>query len=302
METVDSPESFRPVASPSRDVFDEDGYLRLHPDVAAAIEAGIVGSGWQHFTLHGQREGRTWVAKPDRMAGVVRTISPRDEMFAGDEEHYFDVGESALHYISEALAAAGREPSDIRRILDLPCGHGRVLRFLRARFAHAEITACDLNRDGVEFCAQTFDATPVISNPHVERISLTGEFDLIWCGSLLTHLPREQCAAFLELFQRRLGRGGVLVFTLHGRFYAEQLSSGKRTCDLSPDQIEKLVADYRREGFGYVDYADGEEYGFSLTNPEFVAANLLAGSPWRLLSYRERGWDKRQDVVSLQKA
>lgn len=288
-------------SAPSRDVFDEAAYVQLHADVAAAIAAGVVGSGWQHYTLHGRREGRAWVPQPDRMSGVSRDISPHDEMFAGDAEHYFDVGESALHAVQHALGAVHRPASSVRRILDLPCGHGRVLRFLRAAFPQAELTACDLNRDGVEFCARTFGAQPVTSHVDAERIPLSGEFDLIWCGSLLTHLPREQCLAFLRLFHRVLASGGLVVFTLHGRHYESELISGRRTVDLAPEQIDRLVAAYRQHGFGYVDYATQRGYGFSLASPGFATGQLIPTAPWQLVGYHERGWDRRQDVIALRK-
>jgi SAM-dependent methyltransferase len=289
------------LAGATRATFDEDAYLALHPDVAAALESGIVGSGWQHFQLHGAREGRRWVRQPDRMDGVRAEIAPGDEMFAGNPEHYFDVGHGALRAITAALGDAGWPEAHVRRVLDLPCGHGRVLRFLRARYPQAAITACDLNRDGVEFCARTFGAEPVPSHVDPTQLRLGGNYDLIWCGSLLTHLPRAGCEAFLRLFAAQLAPGGVLVLTLHGRHYAETLGDGRRTGDLDAARIETLLAQHARAGFGYVDYDGHSGYGFSLTAREFVLANWVPLAGWRVVSYRERGWDRRQDVLSLQR-
>lgn len=298
-ESHASAASSRPL--PSRDEFDEEGYLLLHPDVAAAIAAGTVGSGWQHFMLHGATEGRRWLSQTDRMLGVSAEISPKDEMFLGDTTHYFDVGDSALHCVESALRSIHRRRETIKRILDLPCGHGRAMRFFRKAFPHARLTACDLNLSGVEFCAKTFAAEPVVSVEDVARIPLQGEFDLIWCGSLLTHLSRSQCAAFLELFQRVLAVGGVLVFTLHGRSYEQTLVNGQDRSELTTGQIAALLAEYRQSGFGYVDYAGETGYGFSLAHPRFVTSTLISAPGWRLVGYHERGWDKRQDVIVLQK-
>lgn len=288
--------------SRTRDEFDEIAYLERNPDVAAAVAAGITASGWQHYTLHGQREGRPWPAQPNRMLGVTRTISPADEMFGGNEEHYFNVGESALRCIQRGLSIAGVRREEVRRILDLPCGHGRVLRFIKAAFPVAHLTACDLNRDGVEFCARTFGAEPVQSHVNPEAVPLTGDYDLIWCGSLLTHLPAATAAAFLRLFHRLLAPRGLLVLTLHGRHYVELLSTGKRTCDLAPEQIAALLADYRHAGFGYVDYQPSAGYGFSLTDAAQVQRVLLKTHEWRLVDCHERGWDQRQDVFTLCRA
>lgn len=285
---------------PSRDEFDAEAYLRLNPDVAAAIERGVTGSAWQHFTLHGIREKRPFQVKPNRMDGVFAGISTLDEMFLGDRDHYFDVGEAALHCIQIALNDAGRAPGTIQRILDLPCGHGRALRFIKQAFPHAHLTACDLNADGVAFCAERFGAEPVVSNTDVDAIPLPGGFDLIWCGSLFTHLPAGQCISFLRLFQRSLAPGGLLVLTLHGPSYGNAISDGRETTGLTRDQEKSLLVEYRESGFGYVDYPGQSGYGFSLTHPSFVRAHFLTPA-WRLVRHREQGWNKRQDVVVLQK-
>jgi SAM-dependent methyltransferase len=298
-ESVPSPTGPKPL--PARSEFNEEAYVRLHPDVAVAIRDGVVGSGWQHYTLHGFRENRACVAKPDALRGVLQEIAPGDEMLRNNATHYFDVGESALHNILAVLATAGRPVAGTARILDLPCGHGRVMRFLRKAFPAAQLTACDLNRAGVAFCAEKFGAVPVVSQPDVAAIPLTGPFDLIWCGSLLTHLPREKWPEFLSLFQRLLGPGGIVVVTTHGPHCETELVTGKHRYGLEDAQIAALLAEYRRTGFGYVDYAGSPGYGISLARPSYVRANFVQPPGWQLLSYHEAAWDQRQDVVALQR-
>ena len=74
---------------------------------------------------------------------VNRTLSQEDMMYVkGGEGHYFSVGRSTQECVDISLRAARTNDSDVRWILDLPCGHGRVLRYLRAAFPEAEITAC----------------------------------------------------------------------------------------------------------------------------------------------------------------
>ena len=165
----------------------------------------------------------------------------------------------------------------------------------------ARLTACDLNRAGVEFCARTFDAIPVVSQVDVAKIPLEGPYDLIWCGSLLTHLPEKKWAEFLQLFQRLLLPGGFVVFTTHGRHCETDLVTGKHRYGLADPQIASLLADYRRTGFGYVDYADSPGYGISLSLPSYVLAKFIQQPGWQLLTYHETAWDQRQDVVGLRK-
>lgn len=290
-----------PSGLPSRTEFDEDAYLRLHPDVAEAAYAGIVGSAWQHFTLHGFAEGRQWVRKTDPMAGVSREIAAGDEMYSGNEAHYLDTGESALHCIQTALFAARRPRSSIKTILDLPCGHGRVMRFLKKNFPEAQLTACDLNADGVSYCANTFGADPVISHVDPREIPLNGPFDLIWCGSLLTHLSKGNCAAFIERFEHLLRPDGITVFTTHGRHCALELKSGKNRCGLNDQQISRVLDEYEATGFGFVEYESQPAYGISLSQPSFVFSSFVQPANWQLLGFHENGWDRRQDVTCLKK-
>ena len=286
---------------PSRNEFDEDGYLQLHPDVAEAVYGGIVGSAWQHFTLHGFREGRPWVRKADRTVGLRLEIAPGDLMYSDDSDHYFDVGESALHCIQTALFAARKQRSSITRILDLPCGYGRVMRYLRKAFPEAHITGSDLDQAGIEFCVETFGAVPAVSHPDPERVSIEGEFDLVWCGSLLTHLPEEKCVGFMRLFQRSLNPTGILVFTTHGRRCEAELVTGKNRCGLSDRQIVDVLEEYRRTGFGFVEYSPQAGYGISLVRPSRVIETFVQAGQWQLLGFHEGAWDKRQDVIAVRK-
>src|SRR5690606_23017971 len=94
-------------------------------------------------------------AAPERidaeLRGVTKELAPDDGMYGGNDEHYFHVGRSALRAILLSLAAA-RFEGPVRSVLDLPCGHGRVLRALRHAFPEARIAACDLLTSGVDYC------------------------------------------------------------------------------------------------------------------------------------------------------
>lgn len=287
---------------PPRSEFDEEGYLQLYPDIAEGVARGAIESGWSHFSQGGFAEGRPWLQQADPFAGVSRDIAPGDEMYGGNPQHYFDVGASALHCIESALHTARRPRSTITRILDLPCGHGRVLRFLKKAFPAAELVACDLNRDGVDFCARAFGAIPQYSHENVDEIPQRGTVDLIWCGSLLTHLSEQKCRDFLRFFHRILAHRGIVVFTLHGRFCAREFAAGRNRPNLSERQLAELLQAYRERGFGYVPYENQPSYGHSLTHPAFTTGQLIDESAWRLVSYHETGWDRRQDVITLQKS
>ncbi|MBA2527425.1 MAG: class I SAM-dependent methyltransferase, partial [Pyrinomonadaceae bacterium] len=157
---------------------------------------------------------------------LIKTrISPNDGMYVGNGDHYFRVGLSAIHCIEQALSAAKMDK--VTNALDLPCGHGRVLRFLLQRWPKTKFTACDLDLDGVDFCTQALGAEPAYSQRDLRALFLGQEFDLIWCGSLITHLDDMKIAALLDFFQRHLSPGGLVVFTAAGDRVVEWMVSGE---------------------------------------------------------------------------
>jgi SAM-dependent methyltransferase len=232
---------------------------------------------------------------------VVRDISANDGMHvAGHESHYFSVGQSALECINCSLQAAPLPADNVHRILDLPCGHGRVLRYLRAAFPEAEIIACDLLRDGVDYCAMTFGAIPLYSVENSANIELERDaFDLIWVGSLLTHLDSDRWPGFLELFRRSLRPGGVLVFSTHGRSaYDKAVRLGTKSHGLPYWRHTAAKYAYERTGFGYSNYANSSSYGLSLSSPARVFKLIERVSELRVVHFSERAWDKHQDVYA----
>lgn len=235
---------------------------------------------------------------------VVRTISPNDEMYGRDKTHgsdvYWSTGRSSLDAIEQCLRAARKPLSSVRSILDLPCGHGRVLRYLKAAFPAAEITACDLLEDGVKFCAETFGAKPIKSHEDPGRIELPlHAFDLIWVGSLLTHLDAERWGAFLTCLSSYLHENGVLVFTAHGRYVYRRIKGLEDPYDYFIPYWRKTVAlyDYENKGFGYGDYGK-KGYGISISDPAWVSALLAQQSELRCVLFQERGWTDVHDVYA----
>lgn len=233
------------------------------------------------------------------LSKVSRRIYYRDGMYTGDGRHYYQVGLSAIRCIDEALQRAGLE--DVGSILDFPCGGGRVLRFLVHRFPHAEITACELTRGSVEFCARTFGARPAFSTVDLDEVSLGREFDLIWCGSLATHLNAAGIVALLRLFSRHLAEGGMMIFTTHGDFVQRRLPTRDFDYGLDQEQIDRIGRDYPQTGYGFEDYPGAKDYGVSLTSPEWIRARIRELGGLREVSFHERGWDNHQDVYGFVK-
>lgn len=239
--------------------------------------------------------------------GVVEDVSPRDHMFRV-RQRYLRSGQKALDCIRLGMLAAGR--TTVASALDLPSGHGRVLRWIKAEFPDARLGAGDIDHDGVEFCAATFGATPVYGREDPADVEIDAPYELIWCGSLFTHLPPERWEGFLALFERALVPGGLLVFTTHGRRIAERIRDPETGGQYlkEPADREHVLSDYEQDGLGYCDYTFSDEYreslalprsyGISLVRPSVVCAMLERRPQLELVGFTE-GRFNGQDVVSV---
>jgi SAM-dependent methyltransferase len=236
------------------------------------------------------------VTERELLQGVKTRISTGDGMYIGDGGHYFGVGLSAVRCIDEAITAAG--PLAVNRILDLPSGHGRVLRFLALRFPQAEITASDLDRMGVDFCVTAFGAQGIYAKLNLEDFSAGGRFDLIWCGSLVTHLNAEDIRRLLACFVRELAPNGLLILTTHGDRVIQRMVDHEFDYGIPPESIALIVEAYRSDGFGFTDYPDAQDYGVSLTSPEWIR-RVADEIDLEEVYFRAHGWDDHQDVYGF---
>lgn len=241
--------------------------------------------------------------------GVNEVRDPGDkENAAGADwqhQHYMNVGRDALRIITQTLIAAERRPP--AKILDFPSGSGRVTRHLRAMFPDATIGACDLYPEHIQFCAKHFAAEPILSKENLDELDI-GTWDLIFCGSLLTHLPREQFFAALRFITRSLGPDGVAVVTLEGR-HALHIQANKWKL-IADDLFGVARVEYDETGFGFVDYEHDfrtkafsrqAQYGVALVKASWVLGHLENEYSVRVLGYSEREWDDHQDVLSFAK-
>jgi CBS domain-containing protein len=216
---------------------------------------------------------------------LLSDVSPQDPTAGPHRSAHLLAGFSALDCLRRALAAAGKQ--DVERLLDVPCGHGRIMRILNLGFPNAELGACDVDGAGVDYCARVFGAAPFYSDPDPGRVKIDREYDLIWCGSLFTHLDAHRWPGFLALLESTLSPGGLLVFTTHGRRDKRVL----RSFGLTKAQAESILADVDRSGFGYVDYEGQPNWGLAIAPPDWVEAQIIEHTSLLVIGYEDHAWD-----------
>lgn len=254
----------------------------------------------RHFL--GKREellaGNSTFTEQDKEAirATSLEISSQDRMYQGDIAHYFRSGLSGIQVVENAIASAGIDT--ISSVLDLPCGHGRVLRHLKRKFPDAHISACDLDLHGVAFCESTFNVSGVPSSVDLDSFSLTNTFDLIWCGSLITHFDEQNIRSLLTFFKRHLNPEGVIVFSSHGDTAAQKMRKAGASYSIRQHSLEHLLTSYEQTGYGYCDYEDEKGIGVSLTSLAWMRG-LFSDLGLKESYFGDAAWDGHHDVFGL---
>jgi SAM-dependent methyltransferase len=239
---------------------------------------------------------------------VLHLVSPHDQMFHPDaQRHYFYVGRSNLHLLLNILSirssySAGDGP--IENILDFGCGHGRVARWIRAGFPNAQIYVTDFDKTGVEWCVEKLGCRGIAGTIPI------GFFDLVWLGSVFTHLPEHVAAPLLQELLGALRPNGVLVVTTQGRYSVERMKDFDYANDprdwmhyaLSKKLFDVVVKGYSETGYGYVDYPGQKDYGVCIAEPAWYSKRVLASNDFIQILFQEKGSDNHQDVSAFMRA
>lgn len=234
--------------------------------------------------------------------GLNGKISYKDTMFNGDISHYIKVGDSAIVNIESALKASNRTFASLKEVLDMPSGHGRILRLLAIKVSPERITACDIDADGINFCKNEFGCKKFLSSRDLSKIQFPENYSLIWVGSLFTHINEKTFSNLLKLLFNSLELDGVLVFTTHGKYSVEIFEKyWAKTVPVSNEQLQKELE--KTNGFYYAPYANTEDYGISISLKHYVLTLIesLFENKAKVVMSKERGWDNHQDVFAIQK-
>lgn len=233
-----------------------------------------------------------------RTKQVNMTIHPKDHMFLsggkGVVEYNF-VGESAISVLSAILTLAPAEAA--WRVLDFGCGHGRCARHFRAFFPTAQLFFSDVDAEAAKFCAAEFGGNAVVSSADLDNVELPSDLDLIWVGSLFTHIDYTRMQQLFGKLWASLRRHGTLVGTFHGR-RAHAVGSTSRF--ITEDRWEKIVAGYEKSQCGFECYPgrEADSYGVSLIKPEKVLSLGASVRDARLICFSEHAWAGLQDVAA----
>lgn len=226
-------------------------------------------------------------------AELDRTLDPSDVMWRTAPDCYWDVGRSGLECVLRGLAASPLD--DPQSILDLACGYGRVGRHLRAAFPDARFFWCDI--EGADFCAARFGGEAIMSSHSLLDVELP-TVDVVWIGSLFTHLTEQRTRIYLDHIASCLNPGGVIVATFHGWMSTDNY---RRNMYGDMGLLARLEKRCKKTGWAFEpsDKALDPEWGYSLTTAGRIAEIARDVAGMRIGSIAEGAWAGNHDVLTL---
>jgi len=110
------------------------------------------------------------------------------------------------------------------------------------------ILASDVNEKALVAVRDTLGVETRVADVECSR-DFGATFDLIWTGSLLTHLREADTCRVLAFLLRQLSPQGILVFTTHGPFVARRIAEGDKLYGLDEHAAAQLISSYKRTGY-----------------------------------------------------
>ncbi|RON07346.1 methyltransferase type 12 [Pseudomonas brassicacearum] len=188
--------------------------------------------------------------------------------------------ESGIRYFERQLKIAGLEEPNrppIKRILDIGCGWGYILKYLAERFPECQrLDGVNVSRRQLEYCAK-FHAEQGLSDrinlylcnaKDIELLPDADEpYDLVIIRGVISHFPDELYETTMRALAPRVREGGVVVIS--DNLYNTPLEV--YTPD-TPDEVDRLACKHRKSPEYFREVL--EQSGFTTHDMRVLPANI----------------------------
>lgn len=144
----------------------------------------------------------------------AEAIPPRELWVAYGESgaEYIRSGQEHSQQMFGKLAQAGCDVQSLHRVLDFGCAAGRMTRHVARALPGAQVWGADISADHIEWADRHLGAlASFFTSTSVPHLPFRDDyFDLIYAGSVFTHIDDLHLAWFLEL--NRIVRPGGWLF------------------------------------------------------------------------------------------
>lgn len=232
----------------------------------------------------------------DRLSQLDKTTHPNDDMLKKSPKGWDDyetVGRSSVEWIAKALLFC--KTQRVRSVLDFGSGHGRVARHIRLMLPDARMTFSDIDDEAWRFCARQFGGDGFASVEDFRDLKIPGKYDLIFLGSVFTHLSWDRSVTLWRKLFDSLEPGGAMIATFRGAMCHRIMLRDAPRLNMG-GYYDPMLADYRATGFGYQDYKGFSNWGQNLFTPGKIA-ELADGAPnAQLAMLSEAAWANIHDL------
>ena len=172
------------------------------------------------------RLGRLW-GGVERLPSLPPDLVERTQG-GRNEGAYRDSIVSGVAALEDLLRVTGASLGDVRDVLDIGCGTGRMLVGLHFDDPGRRLVGVDIQQELVDWSRSHLpDVASWQVGPLAPPLDLpAASFDLVLLISVFTHLPLDLQRAWLAEVRRLLRPGGRALITLHGDVYASLLLDG----------------------------------------------------------------------------
>jgi ubiquinone/menaquinone biosynthesis C-methylase UbiE len=228
----------------------------------------------------------------DRKYGKSGLPVPPESLWAGygkTEEAFLNSGKHDIETIMELVNPDDSFIHKANRILDFGCASGRMIRWLADLGEGYEIWGVDVSALHIAWCQENlsppFNFATVTTAPHLPFEDKY--FDLIYCGSVFTHIDDLADAWLLEL-KRIMRIGGRLYVTVHD----------KHTVDLVINHLDRVpyAENFRRLLMTFDKHID-----FQRSN--YYMFTMFPGKPesqvFYDIDYLRQHWGRILNIISV---
>jgi ubiquinone/menaquinone biosynthesis C-methylase UbiE len=208
----------------------------------------------------------------------------------GTTDEFLDSGKLNVATMKRILEASDFYIKEGNRILDFGCAVGRMIRWLDDIAEQSEVWGVDVTAEHIIWCQQhlspPFYFSTVTTAPRLPFED--GYFDLIYAGSVFTHIADLADAWFLEL-KRIVRPGGRLYITVHDKHTIDLVLNHHKPSAFK----DTLLPYYKKENLGELDFDM-----FTINRGRLTVQKPMT-QVFHNVDYLRRHWGRIMNIVSV---